>query len=216
MCRFVILQTAYLLFSSFSITISFLKFTQQLSLLASMLDLSTAVTIESPFVPYSPDSCCIIPRDVSDVYQLVTGDHIVVRWHKPVKGERDEDVMWVWCRITAIKKHSKLIAKFDLAHSETMLCPTTKQDTNNTCDFKLRSGKNHLASWCAFHILVEDEDLPLYKNVNFYQSLIEEPADLTGSDVEMSDADDEDSRAINLAVLAAYDLGFKLARRHRC
>ena len=45
-----------------------------------MLDLSTAVTIESPFVPYSPDSCCIIPRDVSDVYQLVTGDHVVVRY----------------------------------------------------------------------------------------------------------------------------------------
>ena len=67
-----------------------------------MLDLSTAVTIESPFVPYSPDSCCIIPRDVSDVYQLVTGDYIVVRWHKLVKGERDEDVMWVWCRITAV------------------------------------------------------------------------------------------------------------------
>ena len=60
MCRFVKLQTAYLHFSSFSLTISFLNLTQQLSLLASMLDLSTAVTIESPFVPYSPDSCCII------------------------------------------------------------------------------------------------------------------------------------------------------------
>ena len=69
-----------------------------------MLDLSTAVTIESPFVPYSPDSCSIIPRDISDVYQLVTGDHIVVRWHKPVKGERDEDVMWVALNIKCIQE----------------------------------------------------------------------------------------------------------------
>ena len=78
-----------------------------------MLDLSKAVTIDSPFVPYNPDSCRLMPRDVSDVYQLMRGDHVAIRWHEPVKGERDEDVMWVWCRITAIKKHSMLIAKFE-------------------------------------------------------------------------------------------------------
>ena len=77
-----------------------------------------------------------------------------------MKGERDEDVMWVWCRITAITEHSKLIAKFNLNHHETMLCPKTKQDTNDTIGFKLRSSKNHLSSWCAFRVLVENEDFP--------------------------------------------------------
>ena len=131
-----------------------------------MLDLSTIVTVDSPFVPYSPASCSLIPRDVCDVYELVPGDHIAVRWHKPVKGERDEDVMWVWCRITAVKEHTKLIALFDLNHHETMLCPITKQDTNNTHGFKLRSSKKHLSSWCAFRVLVENEDLPLFKPAN--------------------------------------------------
>ena len=73
-----------------------------------MLDLSKAVTVESPFVPYNPAACKILPRDVSDVYKLVPGDHIAVRWHEPVKGELDEDVMWVWCRITAVHDHTKL------------------------------------------------------------------------------------------------------------
>jgi len=36
-----------------------------------MLDLSKAATIDSPFVPYNPDSCRLMPRDVSDVYQLM-------------------------------------------------------------------------------------------------------------------------------------------------
>ena len=131
-----------------------------------MLDLSTAVTIDSPFVPYNPDSCKIIPRNVSDVYELVPGDHVAVRWHEPVKGERDEDVMWVWCRITAVTEHTKFIAKFDLNHHETMLCPKTKQDTNNTTGFKLRTSKKHLSSWCSFRVLVENEDLPLFKPAN--------------------------------------------------
>ena len=39
-----------------------------------MLDLSTAVTIESPFVPYSPDSCCIIPTTmVLDIAAVTAG-----------------------------------------------------------------------------------------------------------------------------------------------